>query len=96
VDFNSLFRPKTLAVIGVSLTHDRHPAECDLSIKNNLPAEGESLPGQRQGRDILQGETVLQPFVDIPEPVDLAVIGNPRRTGTAILEECIAARQKGP
>jgi acetyltransferase len=93
VDFNSLFRPKTLAVIGVSLTHDRHPANV-IYYKNNLRQRVRVYPVNAKG-GILQGETVYSRLSDIPEPVDLAVIATRAEQVPAILEECIAARAKG-
>jgi predicted CoA-binding protein len=72
VDFSALFRPKTLAVIGVSLTHERHPANV-IYHKNNLRQRVKVFPVNARG-GVLQGEPLYPRLSDVPEPVDLAVV----------------------
>jgi len=72
MDFRALFKPETLAVIGVSLTNDRHPANVIYN-KNNLRHQVKVFPVNKRG-GTLQGETVYQRIGDIPRKIDLAVI----------------------
>ena len=93
MNFKALFRPETLAVIGVSLTNDRHPANV-IYYKNNLHQQVKVFPVNARG-GTLQGETVYAHLSEIPGPVDLAVIATQAEQVPALLAECIAARVKG-
>ncbi len=93
MNFNALFRPKTLAVIGVSLTHDRHPANV-IYHKNNLRQKAKVFPVNVRG-GILQGETVYSRLSEIPEPIDLAVIATRAEQVPGLLSECIEASVGG-
>ena len=93
VDFNALFRPKTLAVIGVSLTHDRHPANV-IYYKNNLRQKVKVFPVNARG-GVLQGEPVYPRVSEIPETVDLAVVATRAEQVPGILVECIEAKVRG-
>jgi len=89
VDFQPLFKPKTLAVIGVSLHNDRHPANV-IYYKNNLRFQAEVFPVNPRG-GILQGETVYARISDVPRKVDLAVIAVRAEMVPDIMAECIQA-----
>ena len=89
VDFKPLFKPKTLAVIGVSLTHDRHPANVIYN-KNSLRHRTEVFPVNERG-GILQGEMVYTKISDIPKKVELAVIATRAEKVPQIMVECIQA-----
>ena len=93
MNFNALFRPKTLAVIGVSLTHDRHPANV-IFYKNNLRQKVKVFPVNVKG-GVLQGETVYSRVSEIPDTVDLAVIATRAEQVPSMMVECIEARAKG-
>jgi predicted CoA-binding protein len=87
VNFDTLFKPKTLAVIGVSLSNDRHPANV-IYTKNNLRFQAEVFPVNERG-GILEGETVYSRISDIPRKVDLAVIAVRAEMVPEIIGECI-------
>jgi acetyltransferase len=89
VNLKSLFKPKTLAVIGVSLTNDRHPANVVYN-KNNLRFQAEVFPVNDRG-GVLQGEPVYSRLSDIPQKVDLAVIAVRAEGVPDIVAECIEA-----
>jgi acetyltransferase len=89
VSLGSLFKPKTLAVIGVSLSNDRHPANVIYN-KNNLRFQAEVYPVNERG-GILQGERVYSRISDIPQKVELAVIAVRAEVVPNIMAECIEA-----
>ena len=93
VDISALFRPKTLAVIGVSLTHERHPANV-IYYKNNLRQRVKVFPVNARG-GVLQGESVYPRLSEVPEPVDLAVVATRAEQVPGILVECIEAKVRG-
>jgi acyl-CoA synthetase (NDP forming) len=93
VEFNLLFKPRTLAVIGVSLTHERHPANV-IYHKNNLRQRAKVFPVNVKG-GILHGEPVYAHLSEVPEPIDLAVIATRAEQVPGILVECIQARVGG-
>ena len=72
MDFRPLFEPRTLAVVGVSLQNDRHPANVIYN-KNSLRYPVNVFPVNLKG-GVYQSETVFPRVSDIPEQVDLAVI----------------------
>ena len=89
MDFRYLFQPKTMAVIGVSLQNDQHPANV-IFRKNLLRYPVKVYPVNPRG-GILQGETVFKQIADIPEKIDLAVIAARADQVPAILSQCIEA-----
>jgi acetyltransferase len=56
VNLKSLFHPKTLAVVGVSLINEKHPANVIYN-KNNLRLQAKVFPVNARG-GIYQGEKV--------------------------------------
>src|SRR4030042_7092953 len=89
VNLGPLFKPKTLAVIGVSLTNDRHPANVIYN-KNNLRLKAKVFPVNDRG-GILQGEIVYPSIIETPEKVDLAVIATKAESVPKIMTDCIQA-----
>jgi acyl-CoA synthetase (NDP forming) len=89
VDFRPLFEPRTLAVIGVSLKNDRHPANV-IYHKNNLRYPVKVYPVNPRG-GTYQSETVYPRVSDVPERVDLAVIAARAEQVPEVLADCIAA-----
>jgi len=87
VNFQALFEPKTMAVIGVSLNNDRHPANV-IYYKNNLRYPVKVFPVNPRG-GVVQGERVFAHISEIPEKVDLAVIAVRAEYVSAILSDCI-------
>jgi acyl-CoA synthetase (NDP forming) len=93
VNFRPLFEPKTMAVIGVSLNNDRHPANV-IYYKNNLRYPVSVFPVNPKG-GMLQGEKVFPRISDIPGEVDLAVIAVRAEQVPDIIAECFQAGVKG-
>lgn len=89
MNFKALFKPKALAVIGVSLHNDRHPANV-IYYKNNLRFQAEVFPVNPRGGS-LQGEMVYARISDVPRKVDLAVIAVRAEMVPNIMAECIQA-----
>lgn len=89
VDLKTLFRPRTLAVIGVSLTNERHPANVIYN-KNNLRSQVKVFPVNDRG-GILMGEKVYSSILDIPQRVDLAAIATRAEAVPKIMTDCIQA-----
>jgi acyl-CoA synthetase (NDP forming) len=89
VNFQAMFEPKTMAVIGVSLTNDRHPANV-VYTKNHLRYPVKVFPVNPRG-GALGGETVFTHISEIPEKVDLAVVAARAEQVPTILSDCIVA-----
>jgi len=87
MDFSPLFQPKSMAVIGVSLQNDQHPANV-IFRKNHLRYPVKVFPVNPKGGS-LQGETVFKKISDIPQEVDLAVIAVRADHVPDIIAECI-------
>jgi acyl-CoA synthetase (NDP forming) len=93
VNLTALFRPKAMAVIGVSLTNDRHPANV-IYHKNNLRHQTEVFAVNERG-GVLQGKAVYRHISDIPQKVDLAVIATRAELVPTIMQDCIQAGLDG-
>ena len=87
MNFKPMFKPKTMAVIGVSLTNDRHPANVIYN-KTYLRYPIKVFPVNPKG-GILQRETVFSDISEIPEKIDLAVVAARAEYVPGILEKCI-------
>ncbi len=72
MEFQTLFKPETMAVIGVSSTNDRHPANVIYN-KNYHRYPIKVFPVNMRG-GVFQGQKVLTSVSDIPHKIDLAVI----------------------
>ncbi len=93
MDLHPLFKPETLAVIGVSMSNDRHPANV-IYYKNHFHQPVKVFPvSVRDG--LLQGERVYANVSEIPQSVDLAVIATKADFVPKILTDCIQASVKG-
>ncbi|MFZ7112705.1 MAG: CoA-binding protein [Desulfatiglandales bacterium] len=86
---DTLFKPKTMAIIGVSLTNDRHPANVVFN-KNHLRHPVQVYPVNPRG-GVLQGCKVYPKVSDIPDKVDLAVIATRAEHCPEIFSDCIRA-----
>jgi acetyltransferase len=93
VDLGSLFRPKTLAVIGVSLTNEKHPANVIYN-KNHLRLKAKVFPVNDRG-GVLYGEKVYPTVLAVPEKIDLAVIATRAEVVPRIFKDCIDGGVKG-
>ena len=93
VNLDALFKPRTMAVIGVSLTNERHPANIIYN-KNNLRLQVKVFPVNDRG-GILQGEKVYSNILGVPEKVDLVVIATRAESIPSLMSECIQAGVRG-
>jgi acetyltransferase len=72
VDFTPLFKPETIAVAGVSLSNERHPANVIYN-KIHLRYPVKVYPVNPKGGSF-QRDRVYRSMEELPGPVDLAVI----------------------
>lgn len=82
----TFFSPKSVAIIGAS----RDPDKLGYAVLNNIIQagyQGNVYPVNPKGGDILN-LTTYPSVLDIPDPVDLAVIVIPQRFVPAVLVEC--------
>lgn len=87
MNFEPLFKPKTIAVFGVSLSNDRHPANVIYN-KILLRYPVKVYPVNPKG-GMLQQDRVYTEVSRIPNKIDLAVIAARAEFVPAILEDCI-------
>jgi len=71
-DFQRMFHPRSVAVIGVSLQRDRHPANVIFN-KINLRYPVDVFPVNPRGGDLF-GQKVYTGIQEIPHIIDLAII----------------------
>ena len=88
-----LFSPETIAVIGVSRTNDRHPANVIYS-KLRLRYPVKVFPVNPKGGEY-QRETIYTEVTEISDKVDLAVIAARAEFVPAILSRCVKAKVGG-
>jgi acetyltransferase len=87
LNLQPLFEPKTMAVVGVSFSNDRHPANIIYN-KAHLRYPVKVFPVNPRGGSLL-GERVFTDISKIPEKVDLAVIAVRADAVPQVLNECI-------
>jgi acetyltransferase len=90
LDFSPLFKPDAIAVVGVSLTNDRHPANVIYN-KIHLRYPVKVYPVNPRG-GIYQRDRVYRTVADIPADIDLAVIAARAEYVPRILGDCIARK----
>ncbi len=93
MNFRPLFKPKTMAVIGVSQKNERHPANV-IFHKTLLRSPVEVFPVNPQG-GFLQGEKIYRRISEIPQKIDLAVIATRAEMVPEVLTECINSEVSG-
>ena len=93
MNFQALFEPKTMAVIGVSLSNDRHPGNVIYN-KNHHRYPLKVFPVNPHG-GVVQGETVFTSVAEIPQKVDLAVIAVRAEHVPRVLVDCIQSGSGG-
>ena len=69
VNFEALLKPKTLAVIGVSLQNERHAANV-IYYENNLRFQAEVFPVNDRGVSF-RGKRYMHAFRMVPERLNL-------------------------
>lgn len=90
MDLKPLFEPRTLAVIGVSASNDRHPA--NEVFNKSLIRYPLKVYGVNPRGGTVNGQALLPSVAAIPEPVDLAVIAVRADLVPEVISQCIAAR----
>ena len=93
MNFSSLFKPETIAVIGVSLSNDRHPANVIYN-KIHLRYPVKVYPVNPRG-GLLQRDKVYTDISEIPTRIDLAVIAVRADHVPGIMKSCIQHRVGG-
>ena len=87
MDYHPLFNPETIAVVGVSLTNDRHPANVIYN-KIHLRYPVKVYPVNPKGGS-LHGDRVYEDIARIPVNIDLAVLAARAEYVPDILQSCI-------
>ncbi|MEX1297550.1 MAG: CoA-binding protein [Desulfotignum sp.] len=93
MDLTCLFRPASMAVIGVSTTQDHHPANVIYN-KNHLRYPVKTFAVNPKGGQ-LNRERVYTTVAEIESPVDLAVIAVRARFVPDVVAQCIEKGIKG-
>ncbi len=93
MNLNYLFKPSTIAVIGVSTTQDNHPANVIYN-KNHLRYPVKTFPVNPKG-GILNREMVYPSVGEIDNVVDMAVIAVRSEFVPKVVEQCIKKGVKG-
>src|SRR5574340_631076 len=87
MSLEAFFKPHTMAVIGISATNDRHPANVIYN-KNFHRYPVTVYPVSPRG-GLFQGERVFTGLSEIPDKIDLAVIAVRAEYVPAIVSDCI-------
>ena len=87
MNLEAFFKPRTMAVIGVSATNDRHPANVIYN-KNRHRYPVEVFPVNPRG-GLFQGAQVFTQVSEIPAPIDLAVIAVRAEYVADVMLDCI-------
>ncbi len=87
LNLNKIFSPKTMAVIGVSLSNDRHPANVIYN-KNHLRYPVKVYPVNPKG-GFIHREKVYKSVKDIPDNIELAIIAVKAEYVPQTMIECI-------
>ena len=93
MQLNRLLKPKSMAVIGVSLNNDRHPANI-IFTKNHFRQPVRVYPVNPKG-GIFHRERLYSSISEIPEQIDLAVIAARAEHCPDILADCIRSGAGG-
>ncbi|MGD8975034.1 MAG: CoA-binding protein, partial [Desulfobacterales bacterium] len=93
MNLQPLFKPKTMAVVGVSFSNDRHPANIIYN-KAHLRYPLKVFAVNPRGGSLL-GEPVFTDISEIAEKVDLAVIAVRADAVPDVLQQCIRNRVGG-
>jgi len=89
-NFTPLFKPKTMAVVGVSLSNDRHPA--NVIYHKLLLRYPVSVYAVNPKGGMLQREKVYKDLSELPEKVDHVVIAVRAEHVPDVLQACINAQ----
>jgi acetate---CoA ligase (ADP-forming) len=93
VNLKRLFKPETMAVVGVSLTNESNPANVVYN-KNRLRYPIQVFAVNGKGGAI-RGETVYRRMQDIPAKIDLVIIAIKAEIVPSVISDCIEAGAGG-
>ncbi len=93
MDLTPLFKPSSMAVIGVSTSQDNHPANVIYN-KNHLRYPVKTFPVNPKG-GALHREPLYPGVSDIEEPVDMAVIAVRAEYVPGVMQACIKKGIRG-
>ena len=93
MELKYLFRPSTMAVIGVSTSQDNHPANVIYN-KNFLRYPVKTFPVNPKGGR-LHREVLYSSVTDIEDPIDMAVIAVRAQFVPTVVEQCIQKKVRG-
>ncbi|MEM3564819.1 MAG: CoA-binding protein [Candidatus Jordarchaeaceae archaeon] len=86
MDLKKVFEPKSMAVVGVSVTNPLNPGTVIFN-KNHHEMQVKTIPVNLRGGTI-EGTQIYPTVLDIPEEVDLAVIVVRADLVNSVLEDC--------
>jgi acyl-CoA synthetase (NDP forming) len=92
MDLNPLFEPKTMAVIGISSSNNRHPANVIFAKNNSRYPVKVYAVNPKGGK--LHDDPIYPGIADIPKKIDLAVIATRAQLVPDVMAECIKAGVK--
>lgn len=92
MNLKPLFEPKTMAVIGVSSSNDRHPANVIFTKNNNRYPLSVYAVNPKAG--MLHNEPIYPHVLDLPKKIDLAVIATRAELVPDVMADCIRAGVK--
>lgn len=87
MDLKYLFRPSTMAVIGVSISQENHPANVIYN-KNHLRYPVKTFPVNPKGGQLNRAK-VYRSVEEIPQKIDMAVIAVRAEYVYTVVEQCI-------
>ncbi len=87
MDFRTLFEPKTMAVVGLSLSNERHPA--NIIYNKNYFRYPVKVYGVNPKGGTYHKEKIYTSISEIPEKIDLAIIAVRAEYVPGVLRECI-------
>ncbi|MDY6853115.1 MAG: CoA-binding protein [Thermodesulfobacteriota bacterium] len=93
MNLNKIIKPKSIAIIGISLSNPFNPANV-IYHKNRHRYKAKTYCVNPKGGDIY-GQQVYKSISDIPEKIDTVVISIKSDFVPAILKECIQAEVSG-
>ncbi len=92
MNLKPLFEPRTMAVIGISSTNDRHPANVIFTKNNHRYPVGVYAVNPKGGK--LHNDVIYPRVADIPKKIDLAVIATRAELVPDVMADCIKAGAK--
>ena len=93
MELRKIFEPKTMAIVGVSLSNPFHPANVIYN-KNHLRYEAEAFCVNPKG-GTLYGQKVYSSLREIPSQVELAVLAIRAELVPQAIRECVEAGVSG-